>query len=132
MAAMPGAAAASDAHRHHDVLEAGRSGTVSSALALLSCSSIFTISWDVGQHVDQVGDVEADVDGVAAVVDLELFLGLFLLGVADAMRSTPGSMFTRTPLNFSLVRMAARCRQASSGARPSVTLLRWFFGITRL
>ena len=28
----------------------------------------------VGQRVDQVGDVEADLDGVAAVVDLELFL----------------------------------------------------------
>jgi len=36
----------------------------------------------VGQRVDQVGDVEADLDGVAAVVDLQLFLGFFLLGVA--------------------------------------------------
>jgi hypothetical protein len=37
-----------------------------------------------------------------------------------ATRSVPGSMFRRTPLNFSLVRMAVRCRLASSGARPSV------------
>ena len=48
------------------------------------------------------------------------------------MRSVPGSMLTRTPLNFSLVRMAARCRLASSGARPSVTVFLWFFGMTRL
>jgi hypothetical protein len=72
----------------------------------------------VGQRVDQVGDVEADLDAVAAVVDVELVLGLFLLGVVAATRRVPGSMFRRTPLNLSLVRMAVRCRLASSGARP--------------
>ena len=36
----------------------------------------------IGQRVDQVRHVEADLDRIAAVVDLEFFLGLFLLGVA--------------------------------------------------
>ena len=43
-----------------------------------------------------------------------------------------GSKFRRTPLNFSLVKIAVRCRLANSGARPSVTLFLWFLGMTRL
>ena len=35
----------------------------------------------VVQHVEQVGDVEADVERLAGVVDFELFLGFFLLAV---------------------------------------------------
>ena len=58
------------------------SGTVISALRV----GVLQLDLDhllahVGQRVDQVGDVEADLDGVAAVVDLELFHRLFLLGV---------------------------------------------------
>ena len=37
---------------------------------------------DIGQHVEQVAHVEADVQRLAAVADLEFFFRLFLLGVA--------------------------------------------------
>ena len=64
-------------------LKPGCSGTLNSALAAAVLQlQLHHLVAAVGQHVDQVGDVEADLDGVAVVVDLELFLGLFLLGIA--------------------------------------------------
>jgi hypothetical protein len=44
----------------------------------------------VGEGVDQVGDVEADLDRIAAVVDLELLHRLFLLGVRGGDAQRPG------------------------------------------
>jgi glycyl-tRNA synthetase len=52
--------------------------------------------------------------------------------IAMIVPGGPTLMFRRTPLNFSLVRMAARCSALSSGRRPSETMFLWFFGMTRL
>ena len=108
-----------DAHRHHDVLEAvvvrqreQRAGIGVGKAALDG------LGGDVVEHVEQVGDVEADVERVALVVDFDFFLRFFLLGVGgEDLRGCRRPSTRRTPRNFSLVRIAARCSECSSMSR---------------
>ena len=45
----------------------------------------------IGQHVEQVLDVEADIDRRVVVADFDFFLRLFLLGVvADDLEQSLG------------------------------------------
>ena len=75
------------------------------------------------------GNLE-DKDRIGSVYHLRgLAAGIMYV---EAMRNAPGATCRRMPRNFSVVRIAARCRPARSGARPSVTVFLWFFGITRL
>src|SRR5664279_2409629 len=76
-------ATSSDPHRHDDVLETGLvgHGDEGAGVGVLKLDRHHFLA-HVGERVDEVGDVEADLDRVAAVVDLELFHRLFLLGVA--------------------------------------------------
>src|ERR1022692_1486654 len=63
----------SDPHRHHDVLEAGLfgHGDESAGVGVLQLDGHHLLA-HVGQGVDEIGDIEADLDGIAVVVDLEL------------------------------------------------------------
>ena len=92
------------------------------------------MSWPhVGQRVDQVGDVEADLDRVAAVVDLELFLRLFLLGVASTRcAACRGSMLHAHALELLAGQDGGALQARSSGVAAERDAFLWFFGITRL
>src|SRR3954467_10289826 len=71
-----------DPHRHDDVLEPllaavadqGARGRVAEGALELGARNIV-------QHVEQIVHVESDIERIARVVDLELFLGFFLVGV---------------------------------------------------
>jgi hypothetical protein len=55
---------------------------VNSALELASLKPHSMVSSErVVQHVEQVGDVETDIERLAIVLDFDLFLRFFLLGV---------------------------------------------------
>ena len=73
---------ASNPHRHHHVFERGVVGNGEQRRAVaVGQLELHHVLAHVGQRVDQVGDVEADLDRVAAVVDVELVHRFFLLGV---------------------------------------------------
>src|SRR5690349_20493447 len=87
-----GFAAKSDPHRHDDVLEAllariadqrARRGIAEGALQL--------ITGHVVQHVEQIVHVEDDIERVAGIFHLYLFLRLLLVGVgADDLQAAVG------------------------------------------
>src|SRR5688572_19148113 len=73
---------ASDAHRHHDVLEVLPAGNLhEGARVRVSHRHRHGRGVDVVQDVEEVRDVEADVERVAVVVHREAFLGFLLLVV---------------------------------------------------
>jgi hypothetical protein len=84
------------------------------------------------EDVEQVVDVEADVERIALVVDLELLLGFLLLAVRADDFQLPLSEHETHAAKFSFDRIAARCSEASRSPRASSTRLAWPVGITRL
>ena len=85
------AGACSDSHRHHDVLvviaighgdERARVGVAEGELDLFHRHVL--------EHVEQIVDVEANIERIALVIDLELLLGLLLLAVRADDLQLPG------------------------------------------
>ena len=76
---------------------------------------------DIVEHVEQVGDVEADVERVARIADFELFLGFFLLVVgaedAQAVRSSASSARPGTSRSTGSRRAAAPAAAAARRSR---------------
>jgi hypothetical protein len=73
----------SNAHRHDDVLEGFVAGQHEKCAGVCVGEVQFDgFVADVVEDVEQVGDVEADIQRFAAVIDLDFFLGFFLFGVA--------------------------------------------------
>src|SRR5471030_1123438 len=74
-----------NAHRHDDVFEVGVVGNRDQRRRVrVAQRDVDLVALEVVEHVEQVGDVEADVDAVAAVVDFKFFDGFFLVGVGRA------------------------------------------------
>ncbi len=82
--------ARSDPHGHDHVLEVGLvgHGEQRAAVAVLQFEANL-VGGHIGQRVDEVGNVEADFDDVAAVVDIDFFLRFFLLGVDRGQPQQP-------------------------------------------
>ena len=79
------AGAALNTHRHHDVLEVGIVGNRNQRRRIgIAQRDVDLVALQVVQHVEQIGDVEADVDAIAAVVDFDFFDRFFLVGVGGA------------------------------------------------
>src|SRR6266849_7268272 len=79
----------SDAHRHHDVLKilVSRHRHEHAAIGVAD-RAVHVLRVQVVKHIQQIGNVEADIEGLAVVVDVKLFLGFFLLGVgADDLKA---------------------------------------------
>jgi hypothetical protein len=76
---------------------------------------------DGSQRVEQIVDVEADLELLAVVVNLDLFLGLFLLRVVSLIVSAPAFRAKRIPRYFSLDRIAARCKACRRSSRTAFT-----------
>jgi hypothetical protein len=101
----------SDAHGHDHILEAvisWHSGYQRTRIGIVETPLNF-IDMNAIQHVEQIANIETHINGIAHVLDLKFFLCLFLLGICSYQLSNyhrPNT--TRTPLNFSLVRIAAR------------------------
>src|SRR5690606_3830763 len=73
----------SDTHRHDDILElvvVGR-GEERGGVDVRLHRPADRLGLDVGQHVQQVADVEADIQRLVAVVDVDFLNGFFLFGV---------------------------------------------------
>ena len=71
-----------DAHRHHDVLVIVAIPHRDQGAGIgVTKRQQHLIGTKVLQHVEQVRDIEADVERLAAVDDLQLLFGLFLLAV---------------------------------------------------
>src|SRR5688572_9299384 len=72
-----------DAHRHDHVpvIAAVGEGNQHAAVRVAE-SAVDGFAPDVGQHVEEVSDVESDIEGLARVFDLELLLRFFLLIVS--------------------------------------------------
>src|SRR5690348_3128976 len=78
----PPPARRSEPHRHDDVADRGVPGRADQAAAVRTREAeLDALGFDRGERIEQVRDVEADLEGIALVVDLDLVLGLFLLGV---------------------------------------------------
>src|SRR5216110_2463261 len=108
-----------DSHRHHHVLEAGLlgHGDQRARIGVLQFDSNHLLA-HVRERVHQVGDVEADLDRVARVVDLELFLRFFLLGIAR--RNTQGAGLDVDANAFELLaRQDRRALQARQQGRAA-------------
>ena len=80
-------------------LNCSSSGRVMSADALASgmTGPLHVLGLDVAQHVQQVADVEAHIQRLEAVVDIDFFLRLFLLGVGGRNLSSGCASCRRTP-----------------------------------
>ncbi|MPM16069.1 hypothetical protein SDC9_62443 [bioreactor metagenome] len=81
----------SDAHGHHHVFEVVVVGDGEQRGAVVVRELyLHHVLAHVGERVDQVADVEADLDGVATVVDVELVHRFFLLGVVGGHAQQAG------------------------------------------
>src|SRR5688572_25016950 len=81
-----------DAHRHDHVpvIAAIGEGDQHAAVRVAE-SAVDGFTPDVGQHVEEVSDVESDIEGLARILDLELLLRFFLLIVsARNSQTVPG------------------------------------------
>ena len=111
----------SQPHRHHDVPAPNRPRRGSgSCCSSRSARSATVRPVDRRQRIQQVVHVEADLDLLAPVTDLDLFLGLFLLRVVRLDRQQPSASCSRMPRYFSFDRIAVRCsawRRSSRSAR---------------
>ena len=77
-------------HRHDEIKRIVLVGLMKHATRIGVLKLCFDLLAAQGfKRIHQIGDVEADLDRVAAVVDVELVDGLFLLGsLVDAVRGT--------------------------------------------
>ena len=87
--------------------------TITGTCGFLAFSTLERITHQAESLLSQVRD---------GLRELNPSLVSLILETVDATRKVPGSMFRRTPLNFSLVRMAVRCSVPSRGTRPRVML----------
>ena len=101
--------AGSEPHRHDDVLRLRRRARADQAAAVrVGEPQLDLAGIDRGQRVEQVVDVEADLELIARVRDLQLFLRFFLLRVVSLQRQDAVFTASRMPRYFSFDRMAAR------------------------
>ena len=92
----------SNAHGHDHVFEVGVVGNGEQGRAVAVAElQVDHLLGHIAQHFNQVGDVEADLDHVAAVINVEFVNRFFLLGVAGG--DTQGAGFYIQAHTFELV-----------------------------
>nr|GEW26933.1 hypothetical protein [Tanacetum cinerariifolium] len=84
------------------------------------------VALQVVQDVEQVGDVETDIDAVAAVVDFQLFHGLFLVGIGGADFHHAGADDAAHAFEF----IAGHDGRALQRAQQFIAADREFVGVT--